>query len=126
MAKVGSPIHPPTPTHIVYAMHAYYCEGHSLYDTARKFDRMSAQSIWKCFKRHGLPLRTCSHTTAMKNARDAQTRLMYEDYKTGMSLEQVGGKYNISGAGIYARFRARGFKMRTANEMRKGRKRAAA
>ncbi len=119
-----SPIHPATPPEIVYAMHAYYCEGHSLYDTARKFD-MFVQTIWKCFKRHGLPLRTVSHTIALKNARDTQTRQMYEDYKTGMSVYEIGDKYNLSGAGVHARFQARGFKMRKANDMRKGKKRAA-
>lgn len=126
MAKVGSPIHPPTPMHIVYAMHAYYCEGHSLDDTARKFNRMSRMSLSKCFKRHGLPLRTISHTIALKNARDTETRMMYEDYKTGMTLDQVGAKYHYSGMGIYKRFQARGFKMRKANDMRKGQKRVAA
>ena len=126
MAKAKSPIHPATPSQLVYAMHAYYCEGHSLQDVARKFNRMSGQSIWKCFKRHGLPLRTVSHTIAMKNARDTQTRMMYEEYKTGMSCKQIGEKHNCSKAGVWARFRARGFKMRKANDMRRGRKRVAA
>jgi hypothetical protein len=124
-----SPIHPPTPPEIVYAMHSYYCEGHSLRDVARKFSRdfrpILGQTIWKCFKRHGLPLRTVSHTIALKNARDAQTRRMYEDYKRGMSCKEIGERYSCSKAGVWARFHARGFRMRKPNDMRKGKRLAA-
>jgi hypothetical protein len=40
-------------------------------------------------------------------------------------LDEVGAKYHYSGMGIYKRFQARGFKMRKANDSRKGQKRAA-
>ena len=39
-------------------------------------------------------------------------KLMYEDYCNGMSLSEVGNKYNITRQSVYTGFKRRNFKMR--------------
>ncbi len=95
----------------IYAMYAYYSEGHGLHTVADKFG-MSISGVSKCFKRHGLHIRTKSHSLRMHHDIAAQTRAMYADYMAGMSHRQIADKYNFSASGVRYRFRAGGYKLR--------------
>lgn len=106
-----SPIHPPTPPEIVYAMHAYYCEGHSLHETGKKFG-FSTNSVYRSFKRHNLPVRSRSHALYIHYDTDAETRAMYADYKAGMSTREIAKNRNYSKSTVQSRFKASKLQMR--------------
>lgn len=48
-----------------------------------------------------------------------ETDFMYADYQAGMSLPQIGAKWNYDYTAVWKRFRQRGFKLRTRQEGRR-------
>jgi hypothetical protein len=114
VVEMTSQINPPTPVHIIYAMYEYYADGNSLKATGKKFG-LTASGVMRGFKRHGLHVRSRSHAlyTHYRLDNDSETRAMYADYQAGMSLRQIGKKWNYSDSTIHSRFKARGFRCRT-------------
>lgn len=95
----------------VYAMYAYYKEGHGLRMVSRKFG-VSTDGVYKCFIRHNLHIRSKSHSLKVYHNIDAETKMMYADYQSGMSLRQIAAKYSLSVSGIRHRFKSSGYKSR--------------
>lgn len=94
---------------LVQAMYDYYIEGHSLFEVSEKFN-YTEMAISHIFKRHGLKTRTPQETRAMKIR--PETIAMYEDYKSGLSLQEVGEKYGVTLYCPWFRFKKLGLKMR--------------
>jgi hypothetical protein len=93
-------------------MYEYYRAGHSLQETGNKYGK-SKTCVCRCFKRHGLSVRTRSHALIMHNSIGDETRAMYADYQAGMTLRQIADKWHYSDSTIFARFKLRGFRLRS-------------
>lgn len=100
-----------TPANVVIAMYEHYSAGHSLQATARKFG-MSANGVYKSFRRAGYHVRSRSHALHIVNNTADETRAMYEDYKSGLSHRQIATKYHYSKSAVGQRFKAHGYKSR--------------
>ncbi len=110
-------IHQRTPANKVYAMHAYYMDGHSMQATGTKYG-VTANCVYKCFRRHNLHIRTKAHSLRLTLNLEAETRAMYADYQAGMSHSQIAAKYHYSASAIGQRFRSYGYKSRSVREAR--------
>ena len=102
------------PINLVYAMHEYYCAGHSVRETAKQFG-VSPHGVHNSFKRHGLYIRNTSHALFVHNNLSDEIKAMYRDYQAGMSQREIGRKYHLSKSAVYRRFKARNLPARPSN-----------
>jgi AraC-like DNA-binding protein len=109
----------------VREMHKLYELGSTLAEVGEEFG-ISGVKVGQIFKKAGLKARTYAQTVAL--ARKGRTQEMYELYEQGISLEQVGRDFGLTGSGVCHLFRQEGLKTRsrsaTAALRRKGDTRA--
>jgi Mor family transcriptional regulator len=87
---------------LVQAMYAYYQQGYSLVDVGQRF-HYTDSAVMYIFRRYGLPTRKPRQSHQIRV--EAETRQMYADYETGLSLEDVGRKYGYAETTVWHRFK---------------------
>jgi transposase len=93
----------------VRIMHAYYWDGHSLRETAEKFD-VSKSGVFGAFKRLNLPRRTLQHAMHINNPCADVAKRMNIDYQAGMSIPKIASKHQYSISGVRHLLTSYGYK----------------
>ena len=96
---------------LVQAMYDYYQQGFSLAKVGECF-HYSDMAVLYQFRKHGLPVRPIGRSPQEQIRIEAETRLMYEDYETGLSLLDVGRIWGFSEVGVWQRFKRLGLARR--------------
>lgn len=98
------------PDVLIAEMHADYLETKSLWTTGEKYNRTAA-TLHKLFKNRGLFVQARTYPVLT----DEQVAVLYADYQSGLSLDQVAKKHGKKRQSLFEIFKSRGLKLRARN-----------